>query len=514
MSRNESLRKLAAYVPYPWHHPVTMLRVVRPYEQAGIEVLHGCENGRVDPQLILQADAVLIQREFPAYALGGGDASEIFEHILQLAHHAGKPVIYEIDDLLLELPEEHPDHALHYYTAALIPMLRVILEADLVTTSTPVLQKYYQALNPNTHLLPNYLDDRSWGVHKIDVWEPVKKTETEGTQQDATCQPLIIGYMGSNSHVPDLEYVAPALLRIFERFTGRVCLRIWGAKPPELLINRPEVDWIALELFDYPAFAAYFSQQECDLFIAPLRDSFFNQCKSSIKYLEYSIRGVPGIYSRLAPYEAVIMDGQDGLLATTLEEWESALSLLIENPLFRMEVGRNARQNVLNKWLLSEHANQWAAFFEMVSRKTYFRQPETSADESMIFLRLIKRIQAWQKQLSLSSLDMQDGRPGHGKKVGVVDTHRTIQEEASQADLAQLRLQLANAQNQMDEILSSETWKIAQCLNNTRRALMPPGGLLDNRMRRFLRMLDRSKKIQEQAAPNENPEPGQERDSR
>ena len=93
--------------------------------------------------------------------------------------------------------------------------------------------------------------------------------------------------------------------------------------------------------------------QRADLFIAPLRDTYFNRCKSAIKFLEYSHKGIPGVYSRLPMYEAVIQDGQNGFFASDLAEWEAHLEQLIASPALRQEMGQRARQTVTQDWLLS-----------------------------------------------------------------------------------------------------------------------------------------------------------------
>lgn len=460
---------IVAYVPYPWHHPVTMLRVVRPYEQSGITVLKGCENGQVFPERISQADAVLVQREFPAYGFDGNRSTAVYEQIVQLARQANKPLIYEIDDLLLEIPEEHPDHALQYYTAALFPMLRVILEANLVTTSTPALQRYYQALNPNTYLLPNYLDDS--------LWKPASKfnLQTRNDGHRTNLKPVIIGYMGSGTHAPDLEQIAPALERILRRFGEQVRLRFWGARPPSILYHLSNVEWIELALFNYSEFASYFSKQVSDIFIAPLIDSFFNQCKSPLKYFEYSIQGIPGVYSKVAPYEQVIHHGQDGLLASSLDDWENDLSALIQKPSLRFETGLSAQENVLKNWLLSEHAGQWAKVLETALTGKQNLSSVDSDDLYSLLRRLSARASGWQRSLQEKTIDQEHEIDRLCKLVARDNLPLSIQQVQNGANPDELRLQLANIQRQMDEILDSESWKIGQFIARTRQNLLPEG---------------------------------------
>jgi hypothetical protein len=182
------INSVVAYTTYAWEHAIATLRIVSPIEQAGLKLIHGNEGDEIHPERVASGDAVLIQREFPDYA-------QQYQQIITNARSEGKPIIYEIDDLLLELPEEHPDQAINYYTPALFQILRAVLEADIVTTTTQELCDYYKQLNSNTFVLQNYLDDRTWKPRKLSV-----QTDKE---------PIIIGYMGSSTHTPDLELITP-----------------------------------------------------------------------------------------------------------------------------------------------------------------------------------------------------------------------------------------------------------------------------------------------------------------
>ncbi|MBN2148045.1 MAG: glycosyltransferase, partial [Anaerolineales bacterium] len=344
----QPIRSVVVYSPYQREHALVTLRIARPLQQAGVQLVHGNQSMDIHPEYVSQADAVLLQREFP-------ENLEVYEQILARARAEKKPVIYEIDDLLFELPENHLDYATHYYSPALFAMLRAVIEADLVTTSAAPLQEYLQAFNPKTVLLPNYLDDQLWKLR---------------TQEDLTGQAgaaenrVIIGYMGTNTHQPDLEIIAPLLAQLLDHYGERLRLRFWSAEPPQVLRSHPQVEWKPVKLSSYAEFAAYFSQQNCDLFVAPLIDTKFNRCKSAIKFLEYSALGIPGVYSRTAPYQAVIEDGQNGFLADTEQEWKRRLAELIDSAELRARMGAKAMSTVQRDWLLSQHAGEWASAYQ------------------------------------------------------------------------------------------------------------------------------------------------------
>lgn len=449
-----------------------MLRVSRPLEEAGVEVIHGSDTGVVWPETIQQADAILIQREFPEHAGNG------YERIVQQAREASKPIIYEIDDLLLDIPPDHPDYASHSYTAALIPMLCAILEADLVTTSSQPLQAYYQILNPNTLLLPNYLDDAIWQPREISLQSP-SPPKIDSTRAETT--PVVVGYMGSNTHQPDLELISPVLENLLGEYAEKIILKFWGVTPPERLRQRSNVLWTPLEINNYRQFAQYFSQQECDIFIAPLVENSFNACKSPIKFFEYSILGIPGVYSRVSPYQAVVHNGSNGFLAGDLAEWQAALTTMIENSELRFQIGQAAQNTVLKHWLLSNHAEEWSKAYQLSIERSHAGVIKTTNDERLaIVMRVAVRVQSW---LEILRQNQANQKPADDSQATALDA-RALQ-------IAQD--ELARVQQHMNEIHQSETWRLINAMNRLKRLLYPTGSSRERALQNLAHRFSRSR---------------------
>jgi len=183
-------------------------------------------------------------------------------------------------------------------------------------------------------------------------------------QKDPSFDKLTIGYMGTNSHQPDLDYIAPVLLNIIRRYPEKINLHFWGAQPPAELEILPHVEWTSQYFSSYTEFAEFFQTQSADIFISPLCDNPFNKCKSAIKFFEYSALGSPGIYSRLEPYLAVVDHKETGLLASSLDEWGECLTQLIEDDALRFQLATNAQASIREKWLLSQNAYRWEGVFD------------------------------------------------------------------------------------------------------------------------------------------------------
>ena len=439
------INSVVVYSPYQWEHALMTLRINRPLQQAGIELLRGNHYMDIHPEYVSQADAVLLQREFP-------ENLEVYEEISTRARTEHKPVIYEIDDLLFELPESHIDYSTHYYSPALFAMLRAVIEADLVTTSTTPLQEYLKAFNPHTVLLPNYLDDQLWRL----------RNQEEFSRQKVNGNSLVvIGYMGTNTPQPDLDTIAPLLVRLLERYGERLRLRFWSAEPPGVLRSHPQVEWNPIKIDSYAEFAAYFSDQRCDLFVAPLIDSQFNRGKSAIKFLEYSALGIPGVYSRTAPYQAVIQDGHNGFLAATEEEWEQCLVELIESPDLRARVGKQALSTVQGGWLLSQHAGEWASAYNQ-ARLTAHDENMAQAKQHYLatYVAVANQVRGWQNKMYNQLID-------RDRKI------QTLQEGIAEQERlnSSLHEQAAAQEAYLQKIGNSRGWRLLQAARRLKSRL-------------------------------------------
>ena len=361
--RLRELKSVVFYRAYEEAYAIEHLRITAPFTAAGIAIIDGVRNGIADPSLATYGDAVIFQREFPKNVL-------LYDQIVSKARAAGKFVLYEIDDLLFELPENHPERKQALYNDALLPMITAMVDADLVLVPTEELRRIAEGFNPNVIVLPNYLDDTLWHLR---------------TPRDSINDRLLrIGYMGSNSHTPDLALVTPVLKEILKKYEGKVQVDIWGTPLPEGLNGVEGVNWHPSPTNVYKDFVKFFQTIDFDIAIAPLVDNLFNRCKSGLKFLEYSANGVAGVYSRIDPYESIVEDGVNGFLASNLDEWYESLNKLIENPTLRQEIAKLAQRDVDKNWLLSKNIQTWNDIFKKLINDT-FLEDSNKATSTHIF---------------------------------------------------------------------------------------------------------------------------------
>ena len=152
---------------------------------------------------------------------------------------------------------------------------------------------------------------------------------------------------GTNTHNVDFEEVAEALIDVLREYP-LVRFRLIGLlelpekfEPLESQIER-------IEFCDYEDYLGYLA--ECDISIAPLENYIFNEAKSNIKFLEASIVKVPSVCSPRSAFTSVIVDGENGLLAESSQDWKKALEKLVQSANLRKSMAEFAYNSVLNQY--------------------------------------------------------------------------------------------------------------------------------------------------------------------
>lgn len=424
-----------------WEHVCPIVRLTGPAAAAGLTVIQGTDwqAGQLEVFLerISEAGLVILQRDFPVY-------QEAYEAVLGEARRLKKPVVYELDDLLPELPFDHP--GAQRYLPTRLAILRALSEVDGAVGSTPAICAYLRQFQTRVHLLPNYLDDAIWQLHP---------------PAPAADRPITIGYLGSSSHLADLEMIAPVLERLLLRYGSTLQLRIWGLTPPESLRHFANTVWTQVGLVSYPQFSAYFQEQQADLVIAPLRDNPFNRSKSAIKFLEYSAMAFPGVYSALEPYTEVVEDGVNGFLASHLEQWEERLVHLIEDPTLRNQMGLAAQETLRKDWLLSQHAAAWGE-----TMLSLYHLPATNPGTPAATIAC--KAQAWQSELNAQASQQRQQIQQLSRQVEAFKIQLTGKDQAFQT-----------AYTHYQEIMHSTGWRVMQRLFRIREKLIPKNGRLD-----------------------------------
>jgi len=295
----------------------------------------------IDIEGLLAADLFVVGREFAD--------KEFSQEITEVARLLGKPIVFELDDLLTKVPRSNP---VWQYCNKIAPdMEEMIRDADYITASTEPLRDELAEIDPSAPqravVLRNCVNTEIWGATM-----PARDTRADG-------EPLVIGWFGSPTHQDDLEIVTDAIRYIARKYEGAVEFQFFGYMPEEFA-EIPGVSLARGPQVNVVRHAQGVRDAHIDVAIAPLTDHPFNHSKSDLKWLEYSICGIPGIYSNVTPYACSITNGVTGLLAENdTASWVAAIELLIRDHEFRNTMARAAFDEVRANYCVDVRALAW-----------------------------------------------------------------------------------------------------------------------------------------------------------
>lgn len=268
--------------------------------------------------------------------------------LIRNARKMGKPVIYEIDDLLTELPDFLGHHTDCLDNQSLIE--KNIRAATLVTVTNARLKAALMHLNANIAICPNYAN-------------PMDLAASPLTAHTATG---IIHIFIAASDKIKIDFITPALKVIQEKYGDRIAIHSVG--PISEKIIESGINCTPHKVLDHHEFIPFLKQQSNGIGVIPLDDSKFSSCKSAVKYFDYTQAGLVVACSNVSPYQDVITDDDTGLLSeNTTEAWVQTLSRAIEDHGLRRRLVTNAQQEVAQHHNLAQTVAAWGQAFDQVA---------------------------------------------------------------------------------------------------------------------------------------------------
>lgn len=234
-------------------------------------------------------------------------------------------------------------------------------EADLITVSTEFLAEEYRKLNKNVVVLPNYIDPFYFD-------EPLRN-DTDIVR---------IGITGSIGMSSDLDVLNP----IFKHYEHDKRVKLVFFSLPANPLENPfvanayeheynfldsmEVEWHATVNMD--KYYDKLNSLKLDIMLIPRSDTYFNRCKSNLKFIESSMFEIPiiaqGFDDGKSPYQVNPKDAEHMVIVTDNSKWIEEIEKLIENKELRREMGRKAREYVEKNYDINDHAHLWEEAYE------------------------------------------------------------------------------------------------------------------------------------------------------
>jgi tetratricopeptide (TPR) repeat protein len=284
------------------------------------------------PELAEQADVLIL----------GGFDNDWFPRI-QRRRAAGRLTILEANDYYPDLQPWNPLSARWIDRPLQDSFRHGLLLCDAVQTSTPELARRWREITTVPVVaFPNQLS----------AVTPLPTRDL--------FRPLTVGWGGSPGHFADWFAHAPGLQRWLDAHPnvhlGVMCnefIKPFIQLSPDRYHFRPFGS-----LRDFYDFLA-----TLDIGIAPLLPTDYNRCRSDVKFLEYALHGVVGIYPDLEPYRDSVEHGKTGLLYRTQEELWAALDRLATNAELRETIRQNAYEHVSKQRRIDQYIGARMEFY-------------------------------------------------------------------------------------------------------------------------------------------------------
>lgn len=247
-----------------------------------------------------------------------------------------KKIIYDTDDLLVKLPQESesPWSKLHInsekYLKDFMPLFNVF------TTTNNYLADQLKKTFDYRHIktVPNLI--------LSNFFKRIKKNTSN--------QDFFKILIGGRQKLNEISPIVGALKKILKEHKN-VLIFFTGFKEKILEFeNEKRVFYSGAKA--YPEYLKNIDHIRPDITISPLRDTLFNNCKSNIKFLEYSYLDIPGIYSDVYPYKNSIDSNITGILCSANDDWYEKIHQLIIDQDLRYNISKNAYNFVEKNYLI------------------------------------------------------------------------------------------------------------------------------------------------------------------
>jgi glycosyltransferase involved in cell wall biosynthesis len=167
---------------------------------------------------------------------------------------------------------------------------------------------------------------------------------------------ITIGWTGSSSTLKYLSLLARPMTELTNKYPHIRFVVIADRRPKLSIPSFGFIKWTPnTEIEDL---------QQLDIGLMPLPDDEWSKGKCGFKALQYMSLGIPTIASPVGVNNEIITHGVNGLLASSEDEWISAIELLLHDAHLRKRLGQAGMETVANRYSVSSNAERFLSLFE------------------------------------------------------------------------------------------------------------------------------------------------------
>lgn len=284
-----------------------------------------------------QADVVLVQKLL---------LRDRNWHFLRMCN---RRIIYDFDDAIYTSPpwKDRPPDQVRQSKGRLDYILS---HSQHVIVSGDYLANYARQLSPQVSIIPTPVD--------TERFVPWRTWEHDSDK-------VVIGWVGLKDNLFYLERIAEVLSLLVARFRDRLVFKVVS----DGILEIPGIQ-VWNESWNLEREAA--NLQDFDIGIMPLRQANdpWTLGKIGTKAMQYMALAVPTVASPTPFTESLIVDGENGFLADSDDEWFEKLAMLIEDANLRRRVGSAGREKIEREYSLQVCTRLLATVIDHVARST------------------------------------------------------------------------------------------------------------------------------------------------
>lgn len=281
-------------------------------------------------------DIVFVQRE--AFMTGSAFFEKMFKK-------RGAKLVFDFDDAIWHLDTSAANKKFEFLKDP-SKTVRIISAADLIFAGNQYLADFAKPYNSNVEIIPT----------TIDLHEYTRVISTKDKNK------ICIGWSGSITTIKHFEFAVPFLKKIKNKYGDRIEIKVIGDS--NYINNELKIKGLAWNKKDEIKELSSF-----DIGIMPLPDDEWAKGKCGLKGLQYMALQIPTIMSPVGVNSEIIQDGENGFLASDVDEWVEKIALLIENSKLRNRMGEEARKTVFEKYSVESQQNRYLQLFTNLIKK-------------------------------------------------------------------------------------------------------------------------------------------------
>jgi glycosyltransferase involved in cell wall biosynthesis len=374
---------------YRIHYPMMAMEHHKAAKFNIISSTHFNPYGEIDSPEIIGADIVsfaqvIVGKETPGHQSRKNLSVPV---VAKMIKDMGKLIAYDCDDLYFDAPS---NLSVKHQKINLDATIKIMEMADLITVVSPHLGKMiqkYANINPSKIVyIPNMTPVSFWNKLYTDPYVISQRLRKKSDGK------IHIGMMGTMNHYPDWNFIMPVFKSLKKKYGDKIVFECFGIGPREhewiqanpdmpapfkveankLWEEMNELGFVFIpqkkdpfEFFETMCMLAW------DIGIATLSNTNTDKSKSFLKYLDYGMSRIPGVYRGISPLSDAVKYGFNGLTANHIDEWVENISVLIENEGLRNQIRSNAVQDITEHYDIDKQYVQWVkAYSDTIKRNT------------------------------------------------------------------------------------------------------------------------------------------------